>query len=79
METTSSLTADSKSLPPDGLSPVAVVVQVVSAGRRAFEPQRVINDYHADTVIRFAQPSNAFIKTYGKIFRIHPHSPRCFA
>ncbi len=50
------------------LSPVAAVVQVVQAGRRAFEPQRVINDYHADDsiILRFAQPSNAFIKTYSK-------------
>lgn len=47
-------------------SPVAVVVAVASAGKRAFSPDRVISDYrsHAD-VIRFAQPSTAFIRTYG--------------
>lgn len=50
-------------------SPVSVVVAVAGAGRRAFEPQRVISDYSAD-IIRFAQPSKAYIKTYGTITSI---------
>lgn len=58
--------AASNSRSSEELSPVAAVVQVVQAGRRAFEPQRVINDYNDTIILRFAQPSNAFIKTYSK-------------
>ena len=53
-------------------SPVSLVVAVASAGRRAFSPQRVINDFTGhDDILRFAQPSNAFIKTYGSIITTH--------
>ncbi|XP_045036439.1 band 7 protein AGAP004871 isoform X4 [Daphnia magna] len=48
-------------------SPVPLVLALANAGRRVFEPQRVISDYnhgHDDDILRFASPSNAFIKTY---------------
>ena len=51
-------------------SPVPLVLALANAGKRVFEPQRVISDYHAD-ILRFASPSNAFIKTYGIIFIVH--------
>lgn len=52
----------------DSTSPVPLVLALANAGRRVFEPQRVISDYnhgHDDDILRFASPSNAFIKTYG--------------
>lgn len=49
-------------------SPVPLVLALANAGRRVFEPQRVISDYHSHAdILRFASPSNAFIKTYGII------------
>lgn len=50
-------------------SPVPLVLALANAGKRVFEPQRVISDYHAD-ILRFASPSNAFIKTYGIIYSL---------
>lgn len=51
----------------EATSPVPLVLALANAGRRVFEPQRVINDYNRseDDILRYAAPSNAFIKTYG--------------
>ncbi|KAK4012677.1 hypothetical protein OUZ56_024911 [Daphnia magna] len=54
----------------DSTSPVPLVLALANAGRRVFEPQRVISDYnhgHDDDILRFASPSNAFIKTYARL------------
>ena len=57
-------------------SPVPLVLALANAGKRVFEPQRVISDYHADNILRFASPSNAFIKTYGRnILSYNIYSP----